>query len=58
MKLPSQRNKRKKEYLQDLIDTIKRNSICIIRIPGEEKEKGTDNIRNGHPDPGGPKNPK
>ena len=39
------RMKKSEESLQDLRDTIKRNNIHIMGIPGrQEKEKGTANI--------------
>ena len=37
--------KRNEDSLRDLWDNIKRNNICIIRVPeGEEREKGPEKI--------------
>lgn len=33
------------ESLRDLWDSFKHSNICIIGVPEEEKEKGTENLR-------------
>ena len=39
------RMKRNEDSLRDLWDNIKRNNICIIRVPeGEEREEGPKKI--------------